>query len=133
MDELMIGSEFFAEYDGLQTFPEERKPVSPVQEKLEVKLDEYDFDLTQNVHRLRNYVVNKLIEDSTVSDVKVRMRALESLGKLSGLELFTERSELTVKHDPNMVTSLLRSRLENILDSHQKRPAITIENTADNG
>lgn len=128
----MIGSEFFAEYDGLQPFQEERKPASPVQVNLEAKLDEYDFDLTQNVHRLRNYVVNKLIEDSTVSDVKVRMRALESLGKLSGLELFTERSELTVRHDPNIVTSLLRSRLENILDLHKPQPVI-IENTANNG
>lgn len=132
MDELEIGSEFFDDFDGLVPFQEERKPVSPVQEKLELKLDEYDFDLTQNVHRLRNYVVNKLIEDSTVSDVKVRMRALESLGKLSGLELFTERSELTVKHDPNIVTSLLRSRLESILDAHQ-RPVLIIENTATNG
>lgn len=126
MNKLEIGSEFFADFDGLMPFPEERKAVSPQQTKLETKLDEYDFDLTQNVHRLRNYVVNKLIEDSTVSDVKVRMRALESLGKLSGLELFTERSELTVKHDPNMVTNLLRARLESILDSHKPQP-LTIE------
>lgn len=126
MNELEIGSEFFADFDGLMPFPEERKVVSPQQTKLETKLDEYDFDLTQNVHRLRNYVVNRLIEDSTVSDVKVRMRALESLGKLSGLELFTERSELTVKHDPSMVTNLLRARLESILDSHKPQP-LTIE------
>lgn len=132
MDDLEIGSEFFADFDGLLPFPEERKPVSPAQEKLEAKLDEYDFDLTQNIHRLKNYVINRLIEDSTVSDVKVRMRALESLGKLSGMELFTERSELTVKHDPNVVTNLLRARLENILDTHQRAPLV-IENAANNG
>ena len=43
-------------------------------------------------------VTNKLIIESENPDPRVRMRAIELLGKISDVGLFTEKSEVTITH-----------------------------------
>jgi hypothetical protein len=65
---------------------------------LEAVLSEWDHEVLDATRKLRNYVTNKLIMESTDPDPKQRMRALENLGKLSNVGLFSERVDVTVTH-----------------------------------
>jgi len=80
--------------------------------KLEALLEEYDYTLLEDTARIRNYVTNRLLEETTAPDAKVRLRAYELLGKITEVALFTERSEVTVhsKSDSEL-EDLLRSKL----------------------
>ena len=63
---------------------------------LEAILSEWDKEII-NIHaRLKNYVINKLIIESTDDDPKIRVRSLELLGKT--ISLFSERMEVNVNH-----------------------------------
>lgn len=64
--------------------------------KLGALLNEYDYDLLKEADSIRNFVVNRLIEESQVP--KNAMKALELLGKLTHVGLFTERKEVTITH-----------------------------------
>jgi hypothetical protein len=51
------------------------------------------------VHRrLRNYVTNKMIAESVDPDPRQRMKALENLGKLAGVGIFSDRIDINVTH-----------------------------------
>jgi hypothetical protein len=65
---------------------------------LEAVLSEWDHEVLDATRKLRNYVTNKLIMESTDPDPKQRMRALENLGKLSNVGLFAERVDVNVTH-----------------------------------
>jgi hypothetical protein len=65
---------------------------------LEAILSEWDHEVLDATRKLRNYVTNKLIMESTDPDPKQRMRALENLGKLSNVGLFAERVDVSVTH-----------------------------------
>ena len=61
-------------------------------------LTEFDRELFDVHRRLRNYVTNKLVIESADEDAKVRLKALELLGKVSGVGLFSERIDVNVTH-----------------------------------
>jgi len=63
---------------------------------LEAILSEYDQEVLDVHRRLRNYVTNKLIQESAHLDDKQRMRALENLGKIAGVGLFSDKIEIAV-------------------------------------
>lgn len=65
---------------------------------LESLLSEWDQEVLDVGRRLRNYVTNKLIVESNDQDAKVRLRALELLGKVSNVGLFSERIDVNVTH-----------------------------------
>ena len=65
---------------------------------LEAILSEYDRDLLNSATRLRSYVTNKLLIETTDEDPKVRLKALELLGKTASVGLFSERLEVNVTH-----------------------------------
>lgn len=65
---------------------------------LEAILSEWDHEVLDVSRRLRNYVTNKLIVESADPDPKQRMRALENLGKISSVGLFSDRVDITVTH-----------------------------------
>ena len=52
---------------------------------LEAILSEWDHEVLDVNRRLRNYVTNKLILESSDPDPKVRLKSLELLGKTSGV------------------------------------------------
>jgi len=65
---------------------------------LEAILSEWDQEVLDVSRRLRNYVTNKMIAESVDPDPKQRMRALENLGKISSVGLFSDKIEINVTH-----------------------------------
>ena len=65
---------------------------------LEAILTEWDQEVLDVHRRLRNYVTNKLITESTNDDPRQRMKALENLGRIGGVGLFSDKIEINVTH-----------------------------------
>jgi hypothetical protein len=65
---------------------------------LEAILSEYDKDLLNVSARLRSFVTNKILLETVDEDAKVRLKALELLGKITNVGLFSERLEVNVTH-----------------------------------
>ena len=68
--------------------------------------------MVESSKQLRNLVTNKLIIESENPDPRVRMRALELMGKISDVGLFAEKSEVTITHQ---TTDDIKERLRNKL------------------
>lgn len=81
---------------------------------LEALLTEYDYEIIQDATQVRRYVTNRLIEESSPDkDPKYTLRALENLGKITEVGLFTERVEVTVKQQS---TEELEDKLKKALE-----------------
>ncbi len=65
---------------------------------LEALLNEWDHEILDSSRRLRNYVTNKLVMESSDPDPRIRLKALELLGKVSEVGLFSERVDISVTH-----------------------------------
>jgi predicted ATP-grasp superfamily ATP-dependent carboligase len=61
-------------------------------------LDAYSTRVVENAMQIRLLVTNKLILDSDSPDDRTRLRALELLGKITDVGLFTEKSEVTINN-----------------------------------
>lgn len=84
---------------------------------LKAILDEYDKVVVQSAAQLRAYVTNRLIADSANPDPRIRLKCYELLGKISDVGLFTEKTEVTLKHRPTEeLEQLLRERLMKTLE-----------------
>jgi hypothetical protein len=59
-------------------------------------ITEFDREVLDVHRRLRNYVTNKLVIDSANDDPRTRLKALEMLGKISGVGLFSERIDVNI-------------------------------------
>lgn len=87
---------------------------------LKALLDEYDKVVIQSAAQLRIFVTNKLIMDSANPDPRVRLKCYELLGKISDVGLFTDKTEVTMRHRPTEeLEQLLRERLMKTLDAEQ--------------
>lgn len=90
-------------------------PASIVHIKL--LLSEYDRQVVHSTVTIRNYVTNKLIEESDNPDPRIRMKALELLGKISDVGLFTDKTEITYKHRPTEeLERILQEKLMKVID-----------------
>ena len=79
-------------------------------------LSDYDHQVVQEAVQLRRFVTNKLIEDAGLSDPRHRLKALELLGKISDVGLFSEKTEITVKNlSQTDLESEIKSKLYKIL------------------
>ena len=65
---------------------------------LEAILGEYDKELLNAATRMRTYITNKLLIETIDEDAKIRLKALELLGKTSTVGLFSDRLEVNVTH-----------------------------------
>jgi len=61
-------------------------------------LQEFGHSVAESATQIRHLVTNKLIEETENPDPRVRIRALELLGKISDVGLFTEKTEITITH-----------------------------------
>lgn len=85
-------------------------------------LDEFAHVAVDRALQIRHLVTNKLIIESDNADPRVRLRALELLGKVSDVGLFSERSEVVITHQSSSeLEDKLRNKLRNLMD----RAAIT--------
>ncbi len=88
-------------------------------------LAQYDWDFIEQAKELRGYVVAKLLEETKHPDAKVRLKSLELVGKLTEVASFTERSEVTIKHeDSSLIEDRLRERLASLLP-----PVLEVQDT----
>lgn len=60
-------------------------------------LTAYDWQFMEQAKELRGYAVAKILEETKHPDAKVRLKALDMLGKVTEVALFTER--ITVKKE----------------------------------
>lgn len=85
--------------------------------KLEALLTHYDHEFLEANRRITNLVTNKLIEETDNDDPKVRLKALELLGKRKGVNLFSEQIEVTIKQKPvNEIEDELSRLLQRYID-----------------
>jgi hypothetical protein len=57
-------------------------------------LTAYDWKFVEQATELRGYAVSQLLEETKHPDAKIRLKALELLGKVTEVALFTERVEV---------------------------------------
>jgi hypothetical protein len=60
-------------------------------------LTAYDWEFVEEAKRIRGFVVAKLLEEANGSNASIRMKALQTLGKVTEVGLFTEKVEITKK------------------------------------
>jgi hypothetical protein len=94
-------------------------PASLVQ--VRTILDEFSQLVVDQSLELRHLVTNKLILETENPDARVRLKALELLGKISDVGLFTDRREVTITHQS---TDDLKTRLREKL---QKLRIVDVE------
>ena len=84
---------------------------------LKMMLSEYDKQVVADAAQLRTYITNKLLEETEHPDAKIRIKALELMGKISDVGLFTEKTEVTYRHRPTEeLERLLREKIARVLD-----------------
>jgi hypothetical protein len=78
-------------------------------------LKEFSHLVATSAAEIRNLVTNKLILETENADPRIRMRALELLGKISDVGLFAERKEVTITHqNTTELQEKLRTKLEKL-------------------
>ena len=86
---------------------------------LYMMLSDYDHQVVQEAVQLRRYITNKLLEDTNLTDPRHRLRALELLGKISDVGLFSDKTEITVKNvTKEELQAQIRSKLFKILGNN---------------
>lgn len=108
----------------------EQKPISAVQnsataQHLRALLSEYDVQVAKTAAQIRTFVTNSLIEEAAPGS-RNRIRALELLGKISEVGLFTERSEVTVKHQTTVeLEQKVRDKIATLISKKSTAQDIT--------
>ena len=83
--------------------------------KLGSILSEYDKKVVEDSAQLRTYVTNKLVEVSGCGDTRHELRALELLGNISDVGLFTEKTEITINHTTDSLEHAIKDKIARIL------------------
>jgi hypothetical protein len=79
-------------------------------------LTEFGHSIVDSAVQVRHLVTNKLIEETENPDPRVRIRALELLGKISDVGLFTDKTEVTITHrTTDELRESLRSKLSKLV------------------
>lgn len=78
-------------------------------------LTEFGQLVATHAAQIRNTVTNKLILETENPEARIRIRALELLGKMTEVGLFTDRKEITVTHQSaDELRAKLRAKLETL-------------------
>ena len=80
-------------------------------------LQEFGHRVADEAVQIRHLVTNKLIEETENPDPRVRIRALELLGKVSDVGLFAENTEVTNTHQTtDDIKERLRAKLTKLVN-----------------
>lgn len=91
-------------------------------------LDEYGRQVVSHAVEVRHLVTNKLLEEAQNPDPRIRIRALELLGKHSDVGLFSEKQEVTITHQTtDELKAKLRAKLQRLVRKDEAEDAQTIE------
>jgi len=82
-------------------------------------LKDFGHSVVDSAAQVRHYVTNKLIDESDNPDARIRIRALELLGKISDVGLFADKTEVTVTHQStDDIKERLRGKLTKLMPVH---------------
>lgn len=80
-------------------------------------LQEFGHSVVESAVQIRHLVTNKLVLEAENPDPRVRIRALELLGKISDVALFAEKSEVTITHQTtDEIKEKLRAKLAKLVN-----------------
>ena len=116
----------FTESEGAPAVPS----TSGVALHLKALITQYDHQILDSNIQARNYLVNRLLEISDPkgpAKVAEQLRALELMGKVSEIGLFTERVEVTIN---NKSTEELELELVNTLSKYMGN-AVVVDSKED--
>lgn len=83
-------------------------------------LTQFGHSVVESATQVRHLVTNKLIEETENPDPRVRIRALELLGKISDVGLFTDKTEVTITHrTTDELRESLRSKLAKLVNPEE--------------
>ena len=84
-------------------------------------LQEFGRSVVESSVQIRHLVTNKLLLETDNPDPRVRIRALELLGKISDVGLFAEKSEVTITHQStDDLRGKLRSKLAKLVNPEEE-------------
>lgn len=93
-------------------------------------LTAYDWEFVERAKELRSYTVSKILEETTHPDARIRLKALQMLGNVTEVALFTERVEVTKKDvSEEELEKRLHERLSKLLTPADGATIKEIENT----
>jgi|TARA_R110002020_G_C16232367_1_gene768502 hypothetical protein len=96
--------------------PNSSKLYNPtVAKKLSDLLTEYDRQVVGDAVQLRNYVTNKLLEASDSGKVSEKIKALELLGKISDVGLFSEKTEIHINQTAGTLEHALKDKINRLM------------------
>ena len=79
-------------------------------------LTAYDWEFVNQAKEIRGYAVAKIMEETKHPDARIRLKALQMLGNVTEVALFTERVEVTKKDASEAeIEERLRERLSKFL------------------
>lgn len=94
-------------------------------------LKEYGHHVVESAVTVRNLVTNKLLLETENPDPRVRIKALELLGKISDVGLFAEKSEVTITHQTtDDLKEKLRRKLQKLSQPDEIEDAVVIDGDA---
>jgi len=83
-------------------------------------LTQFGHSVVESAVQVRHLVTNKLIEETENPDPRVRIRALELLGKISDVGLFTDKTEVTITHKTtDELRESLRAKLSKLVNPEE--------------
>ena len=106
-------------------------------------LTAYDWEFVQQAKELRGYAVAQILEETKHPDAKIRLKALDMLGRVTEVALFTERMEIK---KTDLTDAEIEAKIKekigrfmqvtdvtdviDVVDEAQEAPEV-VENTAD--
>lgn len=95
-------------------------------------LDEFGQSVVESANHIRHLVTNKLLLETENPDPRIRLRALELLGKISDVSLFAEKTEVTVTHkSTEELRNVLRSKLTRLVNPDEEVIDVDLESVND--
>lgn len=88
-------------------------------------LTEYDWEFIEQAKGIRGMIVAKLLEETKHPDARIRLKALQMLGNVTEVKLFTERVEV---HKIDATEEELNARLQERLQKYLN-PTVVAEAT----
>ena len=89
-------------------------------------IGEYGRAVVNHAVEIRHLVTNRLLEESQHPDARIRIRALELLGKHSDVGLFSEKQEVTITHQTtDELKERLRSKLQRLIRKDEEAIDVT--------
>jgi len=100
----------------------------PAEKRLKDLLDQYDYQLPNSANKMRQYIINKLFEAAEEGEPNLSLKALEILGRVNEIGLFTTKIEISVADKP---TADLEKDLSLLLKSYAKKDIEPVQEITD--